>query len=245
MTRRNSSGQNLPLTVPQRGTGIATLPAGSFLTAGANSTDPMAGVAVVNVGDLLISQGASSPPLITNKNAAGTEKLLQSVNISSPTATASFTAFSSDYYAYKIRIFNVIPVNGSEAFNMRISSNGGTSYDNGATDYHYLLGTYSTAPGSNFTNANAAYIRFDYNSIDPTNSGANFFEITLVNPLTSQLNPGLTFRGCYYDQGQAAMVYVYGHGRRSTTTIINAVRFRLASGGNFASGLFNLYGILN
>lgn len=245
MTRKNSSGQNLPLTVPQYGTGIATLPAGSYLTAGAASTDAMTGVAVVNVGDLLISQGSSLPPAITGQKSAGCEKLLQSVNISSATANATLTAFSSDFAAYKVRIFNVQTVNGAEAFNVRISSNGGASYDNGATDYHYFLGIFSTAPGGNYTNGNTTYMRLDYNSIDPSNPGANYFELTFINPLASQLNPGMFFRGYYFDQGQAGMVYVYGHGRRSTTTSINALRFRLASGGNFASGLFNLYGIYN
>lgn len=244
MTRRNSAGLHLPLTVPEYGTGIATLPAGSFLAAGSNPTGPMTGIAVVNVGDLLISQGASLPPLITNQNAAGTEKLLQSVNISSPATTATLNAFTSDYFYYKIRVFNVQTANASEAFNIRTSSNGGTSFDNGGTDYYYSLGIYNTSPASNFTNANTSYMRLDYNSIDPTNGGMNYFELTFVNPLTSQLNPGIMFRGYYYDQGQSGMVYVVGHGRRNATTTINAVRFRLASGGNFASGLFNLYGIL-
>ena len=69
----------------------------------------------------------------------GTKTLITNTDISNA-ATFNFTGFdSSKYDSYEFKFHNVIPVTNNVYFWCRLSTDGGSSYDNGASDYDWRI----------------------------------------------------------------------------------------------------------
>lgn len=64
---------------------------------------------------------------------------ISSVDISSD-ATVDFTGFDASVYDdYEIELQNVVPATDAVGFQLRTSTDGGTGYDSGASDYSYAI----------------------------------------------------------------------------------------------------------
>ena len=69
----------------------------------------------------------------------GTKTVITNTDISDA-ATFEFTGFdSSKYDSYEFKFHNVIPVTNNVYFWCRLSTDGGASYDNGASDYDWRI----------------------------------------------------------------------------------------------------------
>ena len=85
-------------------------------------------------GHFLKSQGAGSVPVFAADSKGGMT-FINSTDISDA-ATYNFTAVdASSYDAYHFLLQNVIPVTDNVQFHARTSTNGGSSYDSGGSDY--------------------------------------------------------------------------------------------------------------
>lgn len=198
--------------------------------------------------------GDTSPTLITP--ALGTPSSGNLVNctgylgdwvkITSTTASSSatidFTGLSSTYAAYKVVIDRAASATDNVAFWMRTSTNNGSSYDAGASDYAHVrfvaLANTSTSVQAAGDDADAQIIINNGcgNNTEEAYSG----EITIFNPSDAH-HCRITFMG-FTRINDATHYFTNGGGVRLAVADVDAIRFLMASG-NIASGKFTLYGL--
>ena len=165
---------------------------------------------------------------------------LIATNTPSAAASTAFTGLSSTYFAYKVVWSNLAPATDGAEFFFRTSTDGGSTYDAGASDYSYARWTVNDAAGSA---ANADNADSEIELSDNHGSAANeigFGELTVFNPSGAvychvQWNATWTA-----DTG--ALAHTTGGGRRLAAADVDAIQF-LFSSGNIASGTFKLYGM--
>lgn len=156
-------------------------------------------------------------------------------------ATIDFTDLTSDYIMYKLVIAYVDPASDSYPW-IRVSSNNGSSYNEGASDYHYALNGLE-ADGTAITQ-NAEGVTSMVIGEYVENDSNNLFCSTVTI-----YNPSASFRHIFHVSsiGRSALsgddAYVVdGTGWRNASQDIDAIRF-LFSGGNVVTGEFRLYGL--
>jgi hypothetical protein len=148
-------------------------------------------------------------------------------------ATVDFTGIDSTYDEYEVRVINARPSVDDQIFQMRTSSNGGSSYDSGAGDYRFNINSQTEAAAINLTLAgvgNAGVNESGFSGI-----------ITIFNPSATVLYKDMMWRGRSV-KADANDDLASGTCRRNTTSAVNAIRFFFASG-NVASGIITLYGV--
>lgn len=104
---------------------------------GANLHEPK-GVASASANTVYVANGSGSGSWTSPPASAGTWALI-ATNTPSGASSTSFTGFnSSSYKDYKIVIEHLVPGTSGVILNMRTSTNGGSSYSSGASDYTYI-----------------------------------------------------------------------------------------------------------
>lgn len=168
------------------------------------------------------------------------------VLISTATASASsainFTGLSSTYYAYKIVITNLVPATDNTSLYFLTSTNGGSSYDAGASDYAWVRRvnalTTTTSISSTGDDADAQIVIV--NAVGNSTNETLNAEVVLFNP------SGTTFfriaTTVIYKASDAVEYFVQTAGVRASAADVDAVRFIMNSG-NITSGTFKLYGL--
>ena len=125
------------VTVPDNSVTLAKLAGGTdgeLITWNA-SGDPAA-VGAGTSGHFLKSQGAGSVPVFAADNK-GAMTFISSTDISGA-ATFNFTAVdASAYDSYIMYVHNLVPVTDAVNLFLRTSTDGGSSYDNGGSDYNW------------------------------------------------------------------------------------------------------------
>lgn len=182
---------------------------------------------------LKMNSGATAPEW----GNAGAFEYIGEVVASNDSAVA-FTGLSSDYAMYQLRFFGVAPITDNQSLRMRVSSDNGSSYDSGASDYQdnryanytgsaaYAVGTtsYHTITNGQGSAANeyaAGYIDI-YN---PSEAAYTFFNSRAFYS--------------YYTGGTA----IWEAGTiRTAATSIDAFQIYCGSG-NIDEGTFKLYGL--
>ena len=251
------------LTVEDGGTGAITLTNhGVLIGSGTSAITP---ISTGSAGQVLQSGGASSDPAYSTATYPSTSgssgNVLTSdgtnfvssapssgdwVKIESQTASSSpnidFINLSSTYAAYVVMISNLSPATDQTTLWMRTSTNNGSSYDSGGTNYDWIVlnltGT-ATAVTSNTANAS----KIELNAASTLGNGANekaSFRVTVFNPSANE-RTRIICEGHYLNATPATCL-VHSGGSRNQATAVNAIRF-LMSSGNIASGRFDLYGI--
>lgn len=160
----------------------------------------------------------------------------------SNSATLDFAAcITSTYDDYLIRLISVLPATAGANLNVRVSTDGGSTYDT-STNYYgaFLYGPNTGSSGTVQTNTATSFPIFV--SVDNTASrGGVAGEMGLFNPLDTSVPTTATFR---VYAAQAAAVFVgSGMGLWFSNTAVNAIRF-LMSSGNIASGIIRFYGVV-
>lgn len=167
-------------------------------------------------------------------------KLLNSGSVSgSATLDIVLTSYTA-YRALLIKLINIIPATDNVDLRMRTSTNGGSSYDSGGSDYRW------------------GYLYVDYNSSGNENSSGPTSTITIWKnqgnstgehgnvdiQIDGQTNTGtygkFTTRGMF-ETTSTLPVHISGFAVREASADIDAVRFYYASG-NIASCTWALYG---
>lgn len=169
------------------------------------------------------------------------------VYISSQTASSSatidFTGLSSTYLAYAIVLNKVLPATDNVSFWCRTSTNNGSSYDAGASDYSWGI---SGQEGAAFIAASdQADNQIKLVGISQLASNVAGEGITGTVNITGHsdaaycnVHSDLTFMGASTNYAIPTITC----GRRVAAADVDAIRF-LFSSGNIASGTFTLYGL--
>lgn len=167
----------------------------------------------------------------------------------SSSATIDFTGLDSTYKTYAFVFDNLLPATNQVDLWVRTSTNGGVSYDSGASDYNYT--SFFTVGGSNGSNSggtvagsqiNASIINGSYGISNVAGNGYNSTMYLYDPSATNQAK--FTYTGQYETAGAGAYICAFfGSGYRASFAAINAVRF-LMSSGNIASGTITMYGLL-
>lgn len=172
--------------------------------------------------------------------AAQTPSAVASVDfVSRNIGSLSGAIFQSDYDEYLIEFVNVVP--GSSAIpQIRVSTDGGATFDSG-TNYDWGWSFhYSGAPGSIFSAAtNQINLRDSATTVAANGNWSG--ELRLFNPLSTSVFK--TFLGHHgVRDNSVGMIWFHGGGAYRSTTAINALRV-LVSAGTF-SGTIRIYGVI-
>lgn len=165
---------------------------------------------------------------------------LLSTAVANNSATVDFTGIDGAYDDYVVLLDNVVPA-ASATLRMRTSSDNGSTFDAGTSDYVYSGVTANTAGtiGSN-SNSGTSFINLSSSSLSATASdGGCSGSISITTPsgaATKQINADLL-----HSNG-TSVTLVQTCAIRASTAVVNAIRF-LMSTGNIASGTLKLYGI--
>ena len=162
----------------------------------------------------------------------------------SNSATVAFTGISSTYETYVITFNNVVPASDSVSFNMRTSTDGGTSYESGAGNYRYVAERGSQG-GTGVTGSASAteILLVAAGSGIGSDTGEGFNGIAyLYHPSNTGLYTSISSHGHYQD-GAADSLYYQSAGTRIAAADVDAIQFYFSSG-NIESGEINLYGMV-
>lgn len=166
--------------------------------------------------------------------------VLISTATASNSASIEFTGIDNTYNTYLVIVSDLVAVSDSELW-MRTSSNNGTSYDSGASDYqfssvfHYSNNSTLTVFGSTNTRYRIA------GSVDNVTTTSSNVETMIFNPSNSSRYT--YFKSHVSGTNTASNHYQeYTTGQRSSAGAVDAIQF-LMSTGNISSGTFKLYGV--
>ncbi len=159
----------------------------------------------------------------------------------SSSASVAFTGLSSTYAAYAIVFTNVVAATDNAHLTLRTSTNGGSSYDAGGTDYQVCditanVGSVSSSPdnySSIYTAASTAGLG------NASNEQAN--GIFWISDPSAAKYCTVRWEMAFLDIN-GNLTVSYGAGYRSSAADVDAVQILMESG-NIASGEFRLYGL--
>lgn len=168
------------------------------------------------------------------------------VYLSTQTASASseltFTSgIDSTYDEYEIHFIDIIPGTDNVGLYMQTSSNGGSSYDSGASDYQWARGFFTAAAtGTNSGDTSDPQIVLALEL--GTGTGETFNGVLkLFKPSGTSVYKQIL--GSFVQYSQAPNFFGFDiAGMRLSTSAVNALRF-YPSSGNIASGSIKLYGV--
>lgn len=202
----------------------------------------------LQAGDILANQhvkvkydGTLDKWLLIGDSPRGVE--LISVQTASASSSIDFvlTDYLSTYRAFRFELTGVNPATDAVHLYVRTSTNAGSSYDAGASDYSWVYWGRTDA-AADFNTSDAAD-----NEIEIANSIGNGAaedldgEVTLFNPVGTTFHKKVEFNATYV-AASGALSITKGSGRRAATADVDAIRFVMSSG-NIAAGTFALYGI--
>jgi hypothetical protein len=156
----------------------------------------------------------------------------------SAAATVNFTLTgwtNADYIAYKVMLAHVAPATDNVTLQLRTSTDGGSTYDSGASDYAWQRVEITTNI-PDVADSQIDLIRFMGNAADETISG----EVTLFNPAAAQF--GTVTWKLIGKNTAGSVITSEGSGQRLSAANVDAFQFFFSSG-NVASGELRLYGL--
>lgn len=167
--------------------------------------------------------------------------VLLQTQTASASASLNFTNFvDAEFDDYFVVLDKLLPATDGSLFRMRTSTNGGSSYDSGASDYTTCY--YGTTAGGLATNANTAGT-----SIEMSSNVGNAANETGINGQIDFLRPsdasyfGARFNTFWINDGTVPIAFT-GTGYRMAAADVDAFQL-LFSAGNITSGSAKLYGI--
>lgn len=194
--------------------------------------------------NISITNGSNSITVDNNASAGSGGLVLISTATASTSSSINFTGLSSTYIAYLIYFLNVAPASDAVTFCMRTSTDNGSSYDSGASDYSYNAVS-TTAGGRNLTvNLNNSYMLIAGPASSPWELGNASNEklngyLVLYNPSATTYTQAQG-QCVYYSEG-AVSVHTNLVNMRKSAADVDAITFFMDSG-NISSGDFILYG---
>jgi hypothetical protein len=205
-------------------------------------------------GTMATRQIVSADGSVTITNPAGVAgdvnlsvsgRKLLATKTASASATLDFTEFNNAVYRrYEFELENVKPATDGAELGMRVSTDGGATYDAGASDYDYV--GYGAFMSGGTSGASAAAGRIILNGGSwPGNAAGEFGFSGLVNLYNAPSVTAWTrvLAVLSFDNQAGSVVSYQAAGRRMAAQDTDAVRF-LFSSGNIASGTIRMFGII-
>ena len=199
---------------------------------------------------LRLAKGTANQVLTMNSGATAPEwgaqsRVLLASKTASASATLDFTEFNNALYSrYVFEIDDILPATNAVSFRCRFSTNGGSSYDTGGTDYIFIAEDY-TGAGSAAGDGNSGQSYIEVTRLNSANSAAGVGGICgdahVVNAGNASARTKIYGTGGFYLSGGSIAVLRF-YGQRTTAQDTDAVRFFFSSG-NIASGRIRLYGV--
>lgn len=157
----------------------------------------------------------------------------------SASATITFTTFSGTYRNFKVVYDSVIPATDNQILRVRTSTDGGSTYDSGASDYSYSRFLSVTTSAATFSDTSADSIVLHGVGAGTGTGEMLNGEMTLFNPSAATYT---------YIKNEASLINKDGNpswcavtGIRLSAADVDGLEFSFPSG-NIASGTFKLYG---
>jgi hypothetical protein len=189
------------------------------------------------VGGYVFIEGATDDMIFIATQTASNSTAIDFVNGSGG------VVFDSTYKAYALVLTSVKPVTDTARPILRTSSNAGSSYDTGASDYAFWTGGGNADTTANANNNSAADDGIYIGSTDGCGNATGEH----LSGIIYMFNPAGTDR--FLTKHDIAMVppdgvpwFGNGGGMRAANADVDAIRF-LYSTGNISSGTFTLYGL--
>ena len=216
---------------------------GNLITFDANG-DP-AYVATGNAGQVLKSNGAGAAPTMQDETEVGLV-LLGSYTASGATSVDIGDGLDLDaaidgtYDQYLIEFIDLVPATDAAELYMRTSTDGGSNFDSGASDYKYSLyeNSSSSSTATLFSSSGAAQI-FVHENLGSAAGESSNGTIKVFNPSGTNNTCFRIDTAGNRDNGDANGFT--GIAKRDSAADVDALRL-LMSTGNIASGEFYLYG---
>jgi hypothetical protein len=174
--------------------------------------------------------------------SAGAMIFIDSQTASSSSELDFTTSIDSTYDTYVFILEGIVPATDGVVLDILVSTDGGSTFKSGASDYDWMGDTYTTAGSidSADTRIPATYTFSTYTVGNDAGNSING-NITLSTPSNSSLWTWLHGQTSYRGSTVAAITYSFS-GRYTSTTAVDAIRFKFSSG-NITSGTIRLYGI--
>jgi hypothetical protein len=183
-------------------------------------------------GYVLTAQSGYTGGLRWAEAGGGATELITTLTANN-SSTLNFTGFNASIYGSYLFKVDLKPANQYVSLRALVSTNGGSSYLSGSTQY-YADGT------------NRAYMELSGGGGATAATNVRNGDIVLISPDNTS---NYSIFASYVSSGGDAYPGLNNHNRNSvfkSTTAVNAVRFYLAlgpqSGGNFTSGTIRVYG---
>jgi hypothetical protein len=210
------------------------------------SGDPAA-VAVGTATHVLTSNGAGAAPTFQAAAGGGTV-LISSITASSVASVDFDSALSSTYKGYVLQAFGVAPATDQQMIWLRFSSDGGSSWDSGASDYSWSSIFQSPGSGAHghkfdFADNQIPVTGFSVDLQGPSNHSAanSCFTCYISYPSDTSMYTTVNIQCCTNGSlGEYGISQVSGG--RLDAGAMDSVQIIMESG-NVDRGVFNLYGL--
>lgn len=220
-------------TTSTTATNLAGGGAGQVPYQSASGTTAM--LAAGSSGQVLTSSGASAP---TWQTPVGSGLVNLNSGTVSSAATLDIVMTSYTSYANKKLVVSLVPATDGAIPIIRTSTNGGSSFASGLTDY-----TWEATIGGVTTTTDDSGIQLSSGGQVGNGSAEGIsLEIVMFNTTSTAKWPAMKWEGVMVDSAATPVVRApHGSGGRRTAEDTDAVRL-LFSTGNIASGTWTLYG---
>lgn len=202
---------------------------------------------------ILDEQGMTAPSWLrwfqdVYANGLTARPLIQSQSVTSNTTEIDLTeGINSTYDRYRIIITDLHPTASNAKLQVVVSTDGGTTYETGASDYESLVTTKRGSSDTGTTLETDAYSSsassltcMDLalgNTVNDQCEG----RIDIIKPSNSDHYTRVKWR-LTYTNSSGDLILTQGQGRYKANTAVNAIRLKLSSG-SIASADIKLYGL--
>lgn len=200
-------------------------------------------LAAGTAGQVLTTAGAGADPSWANSGGL----VLLDTKVASSSASLNFTTgINNTYNSYIFEIDDLKPSVDATNMLVRTSTDGGVSYDSGASDYSFTNTTMengNTVTGFGNNAANSITITGGVNAFGNAAGETICGQIRLYSPSNSVNRKKLTWDIIGTSSAATAgEIHINGGGARKATADVDALQI-LPSSGNWVSGTVRLYGL--
>ena len=188
----------------------------------------------------ITTSGSGSTITVDGSGAGGGAWTFVSNTTISNDATVDFTDLDTSGLTYLFVLQNVIPANDGNELYMRMSTNNGSSYASGSSDYEWSGASHATGDTNSVGSTADSEIQLTHRGMGNATGEKLDGEVTLIDPQSTSGYHLAASRMFYTRASAARPVLDLISGCYNSTTAVDAVQF-FASSGNLSSGNILLF----